>query len=314
MRHMETAGSKLLVIGAGPVGLSLAVGLAKRGHGVRLLDAGPDLRTAKTPAPARSTALMPLSLETLGELGVWDRVKHLSAPLDKLRLIDDQADRWTNPVIEVFSADEVTDTPFGYNIINTDLSRALLEAAEACPNLRLHFDSAVQSWKPGEVTLADGVTFQADLIFDCAGRHSPVPEQAHIRIKDHRPNQVALVCQIDHSIDHDNISTEFQRREGPLTTVPLPRSNAGRPDQPSSGCTVPRLPKNCALWTKTGFAELCKARCAAFWGKSQKLGPEVALCGYADCGLLSRTPARAGWRNRTRAAAARRTGVEFVLC
>ena len=134
MRHMETAGSKLLVIGAGPVGLSLAVGLAKRGHGVRLLDAGPDLRTAKTPAPARSTALMPLSLETLSELGVLDRVKHLSAPLDKLRLIDDQADRWTNPVIEVFSADEVTDTPFGYNIINTDLSRALLEAAEACPN------------------------------------------------------------------------------------------------------------------------------------------------------------------------------------
>ncbi len=53
----------------------------------------------------------------------------MSQPLDKLRLIDDQADRWTNPVIEVFSADEITDTPFGSNIINTDLTAALLDLA-----------------------------------------------------------------------------------------------------------------------------------------------------------------------------------------
>ena len=286
MRHMETAGSKLLVIGAGPVGLSLAVGLAKRGHGVRLLDAGPDLRMAKTPAPARSTALMPLSLETLGELGVWDRVKHLSAPLDKLRLIDDQADRWTNPVIEVFSADEVTDTPFGYNIINTDLSRALLEAAEACPNLRLHFDSAVQSWKPGEVTLADGVTFQADLVFDCAGRHSPVPEQAQIRIKDHRPNQVALVCQIDHSIDHDNISTEFQRREGPLTTVPLPPSNAGTPRSAIVWVHRPETAEKLRALDEDGFRRTLQSALRGVLGEISEIrarGGFVVGTQIADC-------------------------------
>lgn len=226
---METVGSNLLVVGGGPVGLSLALGLAQRGHGVRLIDAGLDPRTAQKPPPARSTALMPLSLETLTGLGVWPEVSHLSAPLNKLRLIDDQADRWTNPVIEVFSADEITDTPFGYNIINTDLTAALLKAADATDALTVHYESKVESWRPGEVVLTDGMTFQADLIFDCAGRHSPIPEQAGISIRDHQPNQVALVCQIDHDIDHETISTEFQRREGPLTTVPLPASPAGTP-------------------------------------------------------------------------------------
>ena len=241
MSHMETSSSELLVIGGGPVGLSLALGLAQRGHGVKLLDAGPDPRQLKTPPPARSTALMPLSLETLTDLGAWPRVAHMSQPLDKLRLIDDQADRWTNPVIEVFSADEITDTPFGSNIINTDLTAALLDLADDTDGLSLHYDSAVESWKPGEVTLADGVVMTGDLIFDCAGRHSPVPAQAGIAIKDHHPNQIALVCQIEHSIDHDNISTEFQRREGPLTTVPLPRSDR---DKPRSAIVWVHRPEN----------------------------------------------------------------------
>lgn len=229
MSDMETHTSEIIVIGGGPVGLSLALGLAQAGHGVRLVDAGPDPRTATTQPPARSTALMPLSLETLTRLGVWQRVEHLSAPLDKLRLIDDQADRWTNPVIEVFSADEITDTPFGYNIINTDLTAALLDMAESIDGLSLFYGSAVESWRPGCITLADGVELEAELILDCAGRHSPVPEQAGISIRDHQPNQIALVCQIEHSMEHENISTEFQRREGPLTTVPLPLSARGKP-------------------------------------------------------------------------------------
>ena len=229
MSDMEIHSSEIAVIGAGPVGLTLALGLAQRGHVVRLVDAGPDPRKATEPLPARSTALMPLSIETLTAIGVWQRVEHLSAPLDKLRLIDDQADRWTNPVIETFSANEISDTPFGYNIINTDLTASLLDMADNTDGLTLHYESAVESWQPGCVTLADGVELDADLVFDCAGRHSPVPEQAGIKIKDHHPNQIALVCQIEHSTDHENISTEFQRREGPLTTVPLPVSDRNKP-------------------------------------------------------------------------------------
>ncbi|MGB1156960.1 MAG: FAD-dependent oxidoreductase, partial [Alphaproteobacteria bacterium] len=219
---MERDTSVLLVVGGGPVGLSLAVGLAQRGHRVQLVDAGPDPRTSDKPMPARSTALMPLSLETLEAMGVWARVADRSAPLDKLRLIDDQADRWTKPVIETFSADEVAETPFGFNIINTDLIHALLEAAEETEGLSLRFGARVADWRPGEIVLEGGETLTGALVFDASGRKSPIPAAAGISIKDYQPNQAALVCQVEHSLDHGNISTEFQRREGPLTTVPLP--------------------------------------------------------------------------------------------
>ena len=219
----------MLVVGGGPVGLSLAVGLAQRGHQVQLVDAGLDPRTSDKPMPARSTALMPLSLETLEAMGVWARVADRSAPLDKLRLIDDQADRWTKPVIETFSADEVAETPFGFNIITPDLIHALLEAAEETEGLSLRFGARVANWRPGEIVLEGGETLTGALVFDASGRKSPIPAAAGISIKDYQPNQAALVCQVEHSLDHRNISTEFQRREGPLTTVPLPPSDAGQP-------------------------------------------------------------------------------------
>ena len=69
MSDMEIHSSEISVIGAGPVGLTLALGLAQRGHTVRLVDAGPDPRRAAKPLPARSTALMPLSLELLTTIG-----------------------------------------------------------------------------------------------------------------------------------------------------------------------------------------------------------------------------------------------------
>ena len=84
-------------------------------------------------------------------------------------------------------------------------------------------------WAPGQVTLGDGVVLEADLILDAAGRRSPVPALAGITMQDYRPDQIALVCQIEHSIDHAGISTEFHRREGPLTTVPMPVAAKGQP-------------------------------------------------------------------------------------
>ena len=127
MPVMESQTPKIIVIGAGPVGLSLGLGLAQNGFRVQVVEAGSDPRTRTGPRPARSTALMPLSQETLARLGVWERVADKGAPLHKLRLIDDQADRWTNPVIEVFSAEEITSTPFGHNVVNAKIGKPQLD-------------------------------------------------------------------------------------------------------------------------------------------------------------------------------------------
>ena len=298
MPVMESQTPKIIVIGAGPVGLSLGLGLAQNGFRVQVVEAGSDPRKRAGPRPARSTALMPLSQETLARLGVWERVADKGAPLHKLRLIDDQADRWTNPVIEVFSAEEITSTPFGHNVVNADLVDALLERAaewgEAA--LELLFDAPVTGWAPGQVTLGDGVVLEADLILDAAGRRSPVPELAGISLQDYRPDQIALVCQIEHSIDHEGISTEFHRREGPLTTVPMPANVAGQPQSAIVWVHRPARAEELRMLDDAAFAQALQSALRGVLGEITSLrarggfevgtqvaerfdGPQLALVG-----------------------------------
>ncbi|MEV6349634.1 FAD-dependent oxidoreductase [Actinoplanes sp. NPDC051851] len=59
----------VLVVGAGPTGLTLAVDLARRGAAVRIIDRGPTF-----PTGSRGKGLSPRSLEVLDDLGVADRI------------------------------------------------------------------------------------------------------------------------------------------------------------------------------------------------------------------------------------------------
>ena len=55
---------EVLIVGAGPVGLTLAIDLARRGVAVRVIDARP------TPSPlSRATEVQPRSLEIFEALG-----------------------------------------------------------------------------------------------------------------------------------------------------------------------------------------------------------------------------------------------------
>jgi 2-polyprenyl-6-methoxyphenol hydroxylase-like FAD-dependent oxidoreductase len=59
----------VLVVGAGPTGLALALDLARRGTGIRIVDRNPDF-----PHGSRGKGLSPRSLEVLDDFGVLDPV------------------------------------------------------------------------------------------------------------------------------------------------------------------------------------------------------------------------------------------------
>jgi 2-polyprenyl-6-methoxyphenol hydroxylase-like FAD-dependent oxidoreductase len=71
----------VLVVGAGPTGLTLACDLARRGIRVRIVDAAP-----QPFAGSRGKGLQPRTLEVLDDLGVLDAVLAAGAPYPRLRL------------------------------------------------------------------------------------------------------------------------------------------------------------------------------------------------------------------------------------
>ena len=70
--------TQVVIVGAGPTGLTLAMLLAKRGITVKLIEASRSFRRI-----FRGEALMPSGLEAISQMGLWDLVERIPhRPLD----------------------------------------------------------------------------------------------------------------------------------------------------------------------------------------------------------------------------------------
>ncbi|MCM2502936.1 UbiH/UbiF family hydroxylase [Aureimonas altamirensis] len=227
------------VIGAGLAGLSVALAFADEGFDVAL--------AAPAPAPdGRSTALFGRSVTFLQRHGLEKPVRECGAPLAILRIIDDTGRLLRAPPVE-FRAAEIGLDAFGINVLNADLTELLVERLRLHPRVTWH-ESMLQSMESGvdavSITLENGARVQAGLVVGADGRNSPVRTYAGIGIKRWSYPQTAIVLNFRHARPHSNVSTEFHRRAGPFTQVPLPgeRSSLVWVERPEAAHTLGSMP------------------------------------------------------------------------
>ncbi|MTH97148.1 UbiH/UbiF family hydroxylase [Roseibium sp. RKSG952] len=206
------------VVGAGPSGLSAALVFAKQGFSTALI--APEVNHAD----GRTTALLQASIDLLDQIGVWDGLVLKTAPLARMRMIDDTGRLVRAPEV-TFDSVELELDAFGYNILNTDLNAALEDEISKSDNI-LYINEIASSFNLGSecalIETASGRVIEASLLIAADGRNSSVREAAGIDVRRWSYPQVALVLNLEHERPHHNISTEFHTPTGPFTLVPLP--------------------------------------------------------------------------------------------
>ena len=214
MEHAE-----ILVAGGGLAGLSAACVLAADGHGVTLVDPAPPPRPGEErAADRRTTAILQPGRDMLMAAGAWEMDQD-PTPLAEMRVLD-----IARGAQAAFVAAEISDRPFGWNVANASLRRALTGRAAAL-GVR-HVTASLRAMVAREaealVTLSDGARMRCDLVVGADGRDSRVRAAAGIGARTLRLGQKALSFTVAHEVPHACVSTEIYDAGGPMVLVPLP--------------------------------------------------------------------------------------------
>jgi 2-polyprenyl-6-methoxyphenol hydroxylase-like FAD-dependent oxidoreductase len=170
--------TQVVIVGAGPTGLTLAMLLAQRGITVKLIEASRTFRRI-----FRGEALMPSGLDAITEMGLADLVRQI--PHRSL-------DAWEFYIEKrpIFRVDEpmVKGSQSCTLISQPAFLEAVLERASQRPSFELIQGTAIREleWQQGRVAgvkLSDGQVIAADLVIGADGRNSVLRQQADLSLE-----------------------------------------------------------------------------------------------------------------------------------
>lgn len=228
---MVRESTDILIAGGGVAGLIAAASFGAVGFRVTCIDPVAPVTAADAPgADLRTTAFLQPSVDLLDRVGLWPRLAPHATPLSTMRIVDAGGDTPAVRQMRDFTATDISDRPFAWNLPNWLLRRELLAQIAELPGVSFRAGIGVSGVLTREsaaiARLSDGTQVHARLLIAADGRTSPVREALGITVQTTRYGQKALVFAVGHDLPHDNISTEVHRSGGPFTLVPLPDQNS----------------------------------------------------------------------------------------
>jgi 2-octaprenyl-6-methoxyphenol hydroxylase len=235
---------EVCILGAGPVGATLAARLAAGGVRTAVVDAAP-LPPMELPAfDGRAYAIALSSRRLLDAAGVWDHLPETPCPILGIRVADGRPGERASALSLHFDHEEVSDRaagepaePFGWMVEARALRVALNARLPAMPELLVHAPARASVERDAEgatVRLSTGETLRAKLVVGAEGRQSPLRRQAGIVASRLDYHCLGLVGSIAHEKPHRNQALEQFLPHGPFAQLPM----TGQPGHPHVSAIV----------------------------------------------------------------------------
>lgn len=259
--HMH---SDVLIVGAGPAGLSLAISLAQAGFTATVLDQNPTAALEQPAPDGREIALTHPSAATLQRLGTWGALaSHEIGHIRTAEVHDGPVGAHSAMQLQAPDGFGTADTPagttasgprppLGFIVPNHALRRTAYQVAARTPGVRIvagaqvhrvaslathaevDFALATQPGQPSE-RLCAPLVVAADSRFSAARRQLGIGAQ----MTDF--GRTVIVCRMRHAEPHGDTAHECFGYERTLAVLPLPDVAAGATDGATEGqaqCSV----------------------------------------------------------------------------
>ena len=222
------------VVGAGPVGATLACRLAEGGARVAVVDRAPLPPMEHPDFDGRAYAIAAGSRALLQAAGVWDALPQPACPILGIRVSDGRVDRRASALHLHFDHREaageadgtaaVAEQPFGWIVEARSLRVAVNAHMHRAPGLQVFAPATARVERAADgatVEVEGGPTLRARLVVAAEGRDSPLRAAAGIPVTRLPYGQRGIVCAIAHERPHRNVALEHFLPSGPFAQLPM---------------------------------------------------------------------------------------------
>ena len=217
--------SDILVVGAGPAGLSFAAELVGSGLKVTLIEKSPLEVLQNPPYDGREIALTHLSREIMQRLGMWDLIpKDEIYPLRDAKVLNGQSDYQLHFPQPTQARGEPADC-LGYLISNHNIRKAAYEIASKLDNVTILTGTGVKEVKTSEdeaqVILENGEVLSGRLLLAADSRFSQTRRQLGISSDMHDYSRTMFVCRMKHTLSNQHTAYECFHYGRTIALLPL---------------------------------------------------------------------------------------------
>lgn len=218
----NTLHTEIIIVGAGMVGLVLALALARAGVNVVVIEArSPILQWDDAEPSARVSVINLASERILAQLEILPHISQKAlARLARLKVWDGVG----NGEIE-FDASDIGKPSLGSIVDNREVIKVAWQQLQAFDNVQCFVDQAPDTLYVSDdfakIELADGTDIAAPLCVGADGARSWVRAQVDAEVRERSYQQKALIAVVQTELEHQNTGWQVFMPTGPLALLPL---------------------------------------------------------------------------------------------
>ena len=271
----------IVIVGAGPAGLSFACLASEHGLKIGLIDQQGEELLAAPPPDGRDIALTHRSIQILKNIGAWSNIAVEDIAAIKRACVKNADQSY----VLNFDHDRTGRTALGYLVSNQIIRRTLYQAAKTRENVEFVTGATAMDLKLGPsiatVSLSSGEVLEAPLVVAADSRFSEMRRKAGIGAEMRDFGHVCIVCRMKHEKPHGGTAYEWFDTDKTLAVLPLNNNES------SIVITQPAGSAARAMDIPGGeYAADVERRFAGQWGAMELSGERHAyplVATYADC-------------------------------
>ncbi|OJX10737.1 MAG: hypothetical protein BGO77_02445 [Caedibacter sp. 37-49] len=209
-----------LIIGAGPVGATLALALAQAGLKSVIVDPCEPAHVLDKGFDGRTLAISHGSHLLFKALGIWEEMLPFAEPIKKIHISQANHLGYVH-----YDEKDSNNLAMGYIIENRYLRQILFKSIFNNHLIDCHIPGQVQSLKCHsffqEAILDKQTSLKTPLVVAADGRNSTTRQQVGLKAHDWSYHQLALVGVLKTEYLHENIAFEHFLPTGPLALLPM---------------------------------------------------------------------------------------------